>query len=527
MSSYIKGAGILAAGGLIAKLLGLFFKIPIGRILDSFGYGLYYNSYNIYNLLLTISIVGIPVAISKMIAERASVKNYYGVYSVFRLSMTVLVIIGGISSALLYFGANWIIDVANWDEGTYYAIVGLALAPFFVSIMCSIRGFFQGMQLMVPSAISQIIESVVRVIFGISLCYYLTVNYGQAMGAGGASAGATVAALVTMLFLLFTFYLFMKDFGKKVIRSKDNFKRESNRSLLKRLVQIAVPVTLASAVISLFGLVNSFTYVSRLGVAGINLKNATIMFGDFGLAQTMVNVPLTFSSAMAVTLVPAISASYALKDMNSISRKTEQGIRVMLLLSLPCAIGLSMYAIPIFELLFPTAKYGGEVLKYLAYSIVFIMVTNTLQSVLQALDKFMIPVWNLFIGLLVKLVLNYIFIAIPSINIYGLVISNIGAYMVSTMLNYRAIKRSINLKLNFKQTFVKPLTASLIMALAGINVFRLVSSLLGSNIGVLISIVICALVYFAALILLKGLSQQELALLPGGKRLIKLLRRFI
>ncbi|WP_193708278.1 putative polysaccharide biosynthesis protein [Alkalibaculum sporogenes] len=525
MSSYIKGAGIIATGGIIAKLLGLFFKVPIGRILGDFGFGLYYNSYNIYNLLLTVSIVGVPVAISKMISERASVKNYYGLYSVFKLSMTVLLLIGGISSAVLYFGAHWIIDIANWHPDTYYAIIGLSAAPFFVSIMCAIRGFFQGMQMMTPSAISQIIESIVRVIFGIGLCLYLTQSYGLAMGAGGASAGATIGAILTTLFLLFALSLFMKSFRKNINESKKIFKKESNRAILKRLTQIAVPVTLASAVVSLFGIINSFTYVPRLQVAGFNIDTATSMFGDFGRAQTMINVPLTFSAAMVITLVPAISASFALNDIKSIRRKTELGIRVMLLISLPCAVGLSIYADPIFELLFPASQYGGEILKYLSYSTVFIMITNTLQSVLQGLDKFMVPVKNLFIGLIVKFILNYIFIAIPSINIYGLVISNIGAYAVSTLLNYISIKKCLKIKLNINQTVVKPLTASLIMAIVGMKIFNVVSTTTGENIGVLISITLCVVVYFVALILLKGLTREELLLLPGGRKIIGMFKK--
>ncbi|WP_303862928.1 polysaccharide biosynthesis protein [Alkalibaculum bacchi] len=527
MSSYIKSAGILAIGGIISKLLGLFFKIPIGRILDSFGYGLYYSSYNIYNLLLTVSIVGIPVAISKMIAERASVKNYYGVYNVFKLSMILLIVIGSVSSTFLYFGANWIIQLADWDEGTYYAIIGLAAAPFFVSIMCAIRGFFQGMQMMTPSAISQIIESFVRVIFGIGLCIYLTSQYGQAQGAGGASAGASIAAAATTIFLLFAMNVFLKDFKRPIEKSKKKFKRESYRALLKRLVNIAVPVTLASAFVSLFGLINSFTYVSRLGVAGIDQKMATILFGDFGLGQTMINVPLTFSSAMSLTLVPAISTSFAIKNMESIRHKTELGIRTMLLISLPCAVGLSIYSQPIFDLLFPSAHNGGAILRYLAYSVVFIMVGNILQSVLQALDKFRIPVFNLFIALIVKFVLNYILMAIPSINIYGMVISNIGAFAVTSILNYIAIKRTVNIQINVSQTIIKPLIASGIMGAFGVYIYNLFSNFLPNSINVLIAIVLCVIVYFTVLVLIKGITKGELALMPGGKKIIDRFGRMI
>jgi len=520
LSSYIKSAGILAIGGIISKLLGLFFKIPIGRILDSYGYGLYYNSYNIYNLLLTMSIVGIPVAISKMIAERASVKNYHGVYNVYKISMAVLIVIGGASSAFLFFGADWIIKAADWDQGSYYAIIGLAAAPFFVSIMCAIRGFFQGMQMMKPTAISQIIESFVRVIFGITLCIYLTNEFGQAQGAGGASAGASIAAVATTIFLIFTFVVFMRDFSKKMKNSKDKFKKESSKKILKRLFDIAVPVTLASAFVALLGIVNSFTYVSRLGVAGIDSKMATILFGDFGLGQTMINVPLTFSSAMSLTLVPAVSASFALNDIPSIRRKTELGIRVMLLISLPSAIGLSIYSQPIFDLLFPAAHSGGAILKYLAFSVIFIMIGNILQSVLQALDKFRIPVINLFIALIVKYILNYVLMSIPDIHIFGMVISNIGAFAVTALLNYIAIKRYVEIRLDTLQTIIKPLIASTIMGAFGIIFYRILSGIIPSGINVLISISLCIIVYFVTLILIKGITREELILMPGGKKII-------
>src|SRR5699024_3971488 len=155
----------------------------------------------------------------------------------------------------------------------------------------------------------------------------------------------------------------------------------------------------ASAVVSLFGMVNSSMYVPRLGIAGISREVATSMFGDFGLSQTMVNVPLTFSTAMAATLVPAVSASYALRDRHAIRRKTEGRLRVMLLISLPCAVRLSVFSQTIFDFLFPYSVYGGVILQYLAWSVIFIMISNPLQIILQAIDNFTIPVINLAIAL--------------------------------------------------------------------------------------------------------------------------------
>lgn len=525
--SYIKGAGIIAAGGLIAKLLGLFFKIPIGRILDSFGYGLYYNSYNIYNLLLTISIVGIPVAISKMVAERASVKNYYGVSRVFNISMIFLIVVGTITSLIMFFGANAIINIAGWDKNTYYSLIGLALAPFFVSILCGFRGFFQGMQLMAPSAISQIIEAFARVFLGIGLCIYLTNNLGQPEGAGGASSGALWGALAAALFLAFSWYVYMGDFKKDIKRSQSIFPRESTKKLFKRLLQIAIPVTIASAIVSLFGIINSFTYVSRLQSAGIGIRQATIMFGDYGLAQTMINVPLTFSAAMSITLVPAISESFALKNKEMIKYKTEMGIWLILLISLPCAIGLSVFSQPIFQLLFPNSVYGGGILTYFAFSTILIMFANTLQSVLQGLDKLTSPVKHLIPGLIVNYIFNYIFVSIPAINIYGLVISNIAAYLVVATLNYISVKKYTGVKIHLVQTVVKPVIASLAMGISGVLIYKLLNLFAGNGISVLVSIALCIIIYVVALIGIKGITQDELSVLPARNKLRKILEKYV
>lgn len=523
--SYIKGASIIAVGGIIAKLMGLFFKVPIGRILDGYGMGLYNNSYSIYNLMLTISIIGVPVAISKMIAERASERNYQGVMQVFRVSMSVLFLVGALTTALLYFGANAIMTFANWEPETYYSILGLAFAPFLVALMSGLRGFFQGMQLMTPTAMSQIVEAFVRVIFGISLCYYLTNTFGQPEGAGGASSGALFGAIGAFAFLAFAWYVFMKDFNKTLKKQTGVFPKESNKAILKRLGQIAVPVTMTSAIVSLFGLVNAFTYVSRLALAGVDTHTATIMWGDYGLTQTMINVPFTFSTAMSITLVPAISESFAQRSKIGIQHKTELGIRVILLIGLPCAIGLSVFSQEIFDLLFPNSVYGGSILQYFAFSTILIMFANTLQSILQGVDRFNLPMFHLLPGLAVNLVFNYIFVPIPGINIYGLVISNIAAYLVICLLNYRSVRRITGVRIHPVQTLLKPAFASLVMGGAGQLFYKLLRNVAGNGVSVLIAIVLCIGAYFGILILIKGLTEEEIQMMPGHNRIMKLFKR--
>ena len=182
-SSFLKGASILAAAGILSRLLGLFFKIPLYQLVGSYGIGIYGNVTNIYNLLLMISTIGLPVAISKMVSENIAKNEYATAHRVFKISLAILILMGVASSIFLFFGAEWIIETANWTAESYPAIVAIALSPFFISICAAYRGFFQGFQIMTPTAISQIVEQIIRVFLGVLLCWVFASSFGIRMNA--------------------------------------------------------------------------------------------------------------------------------------------------------------------------------------------------------------------------------------------------------------------------------------------------------------------------------------------------------
>ena len=518
-SNYLKGASILAAAGILSRLLGLFFKIPLYHMVGSYGNGIYANVTNIYNLLLMVSTVGIPLAISKMVAENIAKGEYKTAHRVFKLSMFALVIMGAISSLFLLFGADWIIETANWTSESYPAIIAVAPAPLIISVCSAYRGFFQGFQIMTPTAVSQIVEQIIRVILGVVLCWILVSAFGIGMGVGGAVFGATVGGLVAAIFLGYLYKSFVKQ-NHRLLRKRTGRRQRSNKALLKRLLIISIPVTLTAALVSMFSTVDSFIYVSRLGLAGFDAVEATIMFGDFSNAEILINLPLILSGTLAIAMIPTISESFAIRDRKETNKKIVLSIRIILLLAFPSCIGLSVLSYGIFDLLFPGSPYGGAILSTLSYATIFMMLSNTFQSILQSIDRFRVPLINLGVAIILRFVTGWIFLAIPAINIYGIVISSIITFAYLTVANFLSVRRFTGVEIDFFHTLIKPLFAALVMGLATSIVFKGVSSFAGIFLGLLVALVVGACVYAVIMILVKGITEEEIGYLPGNQYLI-------
>ena len=253
--SWVKGAAILAAAGIFVRLIGILFRIPISNLVGSYGNGIFSNVFSIYSLLLMVSTVGFPVAVSKMISENVAIGDFRAVTNVFKVSLLTLFVLGGLSSLFLFFGASWLIGVTNWPSESIYAIQGIAFSPLIVAVCSVYRGYFQGFQNMLPTAISQVIEQVVRIVLGVFLCWYCVVMLQNvSLGVGGAYLGTTISSLAACLLLIVWHFYFTRK--HKTLLLKTSRKTPlSRKRILKRLVLIAVPVTLTSAMITFFSFV--------------------------------------------------------------------------------------------------------------------------------------------------------------------------------------------------------------------------------------------------------------------------------
>lgn len=465
----IKGAVILAIAGLTAKFLGIFFKIPLQRLIHDEGMGIFGLPYPIYTIMLSISIIGLPAAVSKMISEKMAIGDYEGVKKVFRISFLIIIGLGILSSCLLFFGAKWIIKLLAWPQETYYSIMGLALAPFFVSIMSAFRGYFQGMQIMTPTAISQIIEQIGRVFIGVGLAY-MYIERGIGYAAGAASFGATAGAFFGALLLFFYYLKKRKNFI--VLRSHAYNKDNNTLRIIRRLIWLAIPITFGAILSSVMGLMDAIIVPGRLLKAGYTLEGATVLYGRLtGKAVTLMNVPLTFSTAVAVSLVPAISEAKSKKNLKELKEKAQSGIKMTILITLPATIGLSLLATPIIHLLWGKNEAGGDILTILAFNILFIALAQILTSILQGMNRVFVPVRNLFIGVIIKMIISYVLLG-THLNIIGAVIGSIWGYLTVVVLNYIEIKKLLFFKLSIKEMVIKPVVATISMGIIVISMFN-------------------------------------------------------
>lgn len=513
-NSFIKGAVILGAAGLAAKLMGLFFRWPVTMLIGDEGIGIYQLAYPVYMFIIGI-MSGFPIAISKMVSERMALGKKQQAFFVFKSSFLILLIMGMLSSLLLYICAPFLIKALRWRKDSYYTLVAVAFAPLFVAIMSSFRGYFQGLQMMMLPAASQIVEQLGRVAIGVGLTYLL-LPYGISFSAAGASFGACAGAMAGCA-LLITGYI--KNKNHMVLYSQEN-RGQSMSDIIRELISIAIPISLGMTVGSIMSLIDSVVVPSRLLAAGFSERTATELYGQLtGKAHVLVNVPLTFSMALSTSLVPAMSEVKALRNVNKIKTRAENAVKLSLILGLPSAAGLFVLADPILHLIFPGRSEGVEVLQVLSASVVFIVLAQTLVGILQGVGNVTAPVKNLMIGALVKLLLVYILTPMPLLNVRGAAISSIAGYFVAAVLDLKDVMRYTYFDFDIDRDFLRPLLSTIVMAMAVYFVYNKTIVYSGSSgTSTIISVITGIIVYVVMLLISGAVSLKEIGNIAAYKR---------
>lgn len=535
--TFLQGAVVLGIAGLIIKVMGAVFRIPLANIIGDTGMGYYQTAYPVYVLLLTLSTAGVPVAISRMVAERNAVGNTYESYRVFRISFVLLFAIGISSSAVLFFGAGTIVDQLG-NPGAELAMMSIAPALLFVPIMASFRGFFQGLQNMKPTALSQIVEQLFRVAAGLTLAVVL-VNKGLEYAAAGASFGATAGAMAGLIAVVGLF-LFHRHSIFKGITPPLGGSTEKGSSILIQVLAIAVPITIGAAIMPIMNTIDLAIVIKRLMASGFTPDAANSLYGQLtGMAGPLINFPQVLTQAIAMSLVPAVAAAYKRRETDFLRYNVELGLRTALIIGLPCALGLMTLSEPIMLLLYPaqraSAVSAAPSLFILSAGVIFLATVQTLTGVLQGIGKQLIPVKNLAIGALVKVLLTYYLTAIPAVNIRGAAIGTVCAYITASILNLIAVRRYTGVGFDPGLTVIKPMAAGLTMSIVVYAVQRLFYIVLSNNtdsinmanaLATAVSILIGAMVYIFMLIATKAITSEELKLLPKGEKLIRIFSRF-
>ncbi len=528
--NFVKGAAILGVAGLVVKILGAIYKIPLTDLIGTEGMGYFQPAYNIYNLLLAISLAGFPTAIARLISEKRALGNYRGAHQVYSVSLLIMFIIGMISSIIILLFAKPIMGFMG-STSSYYSLVALVPALLIVPILSSYRGFFQGAQEMVPIALSQVFEQVFRISVGFFLAYTL-VNSGLDKAAAGATFGASVGSVIALLVAL-GFFMKRKKVTEDEINSAPCNELDTNKNIINKLLRIAIPITIGASIAPLMGIADNYFVFNRMAIFGYTEAEIAKMYGELSsMAHTLINFPQVFSTAIAMSLVPVLTEAYSMKDKVKLNKTSDMGVKISLIIALPCGVGIFMLAVPILALLFPSVgaeahASAGVLLQILAIGVIFLIMVQAFTSMLQSVNKQMIPVKNLFFGLIIKIVLSYILIAIPSINVKGAAISTVAAYLVVALLNFIDIKKYTTIRMtSFIKLSALPLLSTVLMAVAVWVVFNFGGMIISSqNLLTLVSIAIGGLVYLIALFATGAITKADLEFIPMGSKISRFVRK--
>ena len=586
-NTFFGGAAILAMGILVVKVIVLFYKIPLVNIIGSEGSADFNNAYNIYSVLLTISTAGLPVAVSKMVSEANALGRQNQVHKVFRLSLAAFLTLGVVSFLIMYFGSEQLAGMMH-DSLAAAGIRALAPAVICVGCLSAFRGYAQGHGNMTPTAVSQILEALCKLVIGLGLAYWL-VRAGQPshVAAAGAITGVTVGTILALAYMIFNFV------STRMREEKDTQDApDSARRILSTLMKIAIPITISSSMVGIVTVIDSALVqgqiqkvlisdpdswalyqqvvdfapleaardawqqavssgaaaeaVSQLyGAVELAAENISrSLYGNYSGALTIYNLPLSLMAAITASVIAAVSAALARRDRRGAARITGSALRITALLAFPMGVGLFVLGTPIIRLIFPEldASVAGPLLSTLGIASIFVCLMLVCNSVLQAHGFINLPVVIMALGGVVKIVTNYNLVAVPTIGISGAPVGNVLCFGLCMVLDLVVIARVIHGRPDYLPLLAKPAAAAGVMGLGAWAVYGLLSKLLsyeevtqagetiqtlgktGNGIAVMGAILIAVIIYAVLVVALRAISREDLSLMPKGDKIAKILR---
>ncbi len=518
-TSFISGAAILMAANLLVKVIGLAFKVPLTYLIGEDGMGHFSDAYTMYTWMFVLATAGLPVAISKMVSESSALGNTTELRRIFRVSVLTLSLLGIIGTAVLYWGADSFASLIGNPKAAA-GIRAIAPAMFFVAIMSAFRGFFQGRQNMTPTAVSEVSEALGKLVIGYLLAYLLLPR-GLEIAAAGAVAGVTGGAFLGAVVLFLLFSIKRRSFFPKTTSAAD---ARTSGALFRRLIGIAVPITIGASVFSLTTVIDMAMIKRSLLSAGFSPEAAVRLWGSYsGYAVPIFNMPPTLLTAISISLVPAVASSYISGRKEHAKESVKSAIRITTLFALPCSAGVALLAEPILYGIYDNIN-AAPMLSILGWAIVFVSLVQVTNAILQAVGKVYLPVLHMVLGGIVKIIINHALVSSPAINICGAPIGTIVCYALILILNLFAIRRAVGVRYNLSDMLLKPLFATLIMGGVTLLVYRFCIPL-GRVINLVPPILAAIFTYFILLFSLRAVKEADIRLLPKGDTLVRLLKR--
>lgn len=550
--SFMNNVTVILISQILVKLLGAVYRMVITNV-DGFGdqgNGLYNVGFQIYTLLLAISSVGIPNAISKMTSERIALNDYKGAHKIFKTALVLFSIIGFAASLILFFGADLFAGLIHYERSQN---VMRALAPslLFVCVSSVIRGYFTGMKNMRATSNSQVLEQIFKctlTIVFVYACAFIIPDQNPdktPLMAAWANFATSAATVISMLYLMYFYYKRKSGIQEKIKNSTGETLSLSGRRLMIGILMISIPISLGSIITAINRVIDTATISRGIEIAfnslipshgstgaiinptasQLNLEIERLS-GLLSKSDILYNMPLAVNFAFSTVLVPSVAGALAVKNYKEASSKISYSLLVSILIILPCAIGLITLAQPVYKIIYFNAPEGYDLLQLVSVSLIFAALAQTMTGSLQGLGKVYVPAISLLFGCAAKIILNVLLIRIPSVNIYGAAISSIACQFISCAICFIVLARNCRLEISPVKYIFKPLLAGIVMGIVAVGLYKLIIMFTGMSFvtnlaATVITIVFAAIVYFFMVFALKILSEEEIRQLPAGNKIYK------
>ncbi len=542
---------ILAVASILVRVIGLLYRIPMVRIIGREGMGVYANAFEVYNIALILSSYSIPLAVSKLVAVRSYNKEHRNSYRVFLSAMIFAVTVGLIATLIVFFGANILATLLFDSPDTALPLKILAPTIFVFSVMGVLRGFYQGKNTMIPTAVSQVLEQIINAIVSVAASWILMKNYSaapnmSAYGAAGGTFGTFAGALVALLFLLFVFMIYKPVLNKQMRRDTTEH-RESYSDIFKLLILTIAPIILSQTVYQISGLIDSSLFghimkgkvIASFDLPVLLVEGATA--GQYYLEKfrntligiysneyrLLTNVPVAIATAIGTAIVTTVSADMARGRIDSICHKVHAAVKFNMIIAIPAAIGMAVLAAPFMALIFrDTFVLSTNLMMLGSISIVFYAYSTVSSSILQGINQMKLPVIHSAISLGVHVIIVFLLLYFTPLSTYALVIGNVTFPMVVCILNWIALARHLGYQQEIIKTFVIPTVSAGLMGVVTYFAYQGLMLWIGNMlVSTILAFILALIIYFALLIFMKGVNEEELSFIPKSGAIIHVLKK--
>ena len=525
--NYMYGAAILTMGVVIMKVLGAIYKIPIANIIGDDGYSMFLAAYNVYYVFFILATAGLPIALSRLISEAKAEKRPMQAKRTFSVAWWTFFAIGLLCTAIMFFGAEFLATDILHNPEAAPSIKAMAPALLLVCLLSAYRGYCQGYGNMIPTTVGQVLEVLFKVIAGLALALFIVRSgFDKPYASAGAISGVTVGSLVALLYMM--------AYKAKNYRDTPEGKPDipdSRLKIFRYFMRIGIPIALGSCVMALLNLVDSSLCMGRLqSAAGFSLDEAQVLYGVYGKAQNLFNLPAAFITPLTISVVPAIAAAIVRGEDDNATKISEDSMRIAAALSMPMGIGLAVLCEPIMKIMYPTSHSSGPVLLLImGLASIFVCLLLMENAVLQASGKEKYTMYTMIAGGAVKIGVNWFLVANPRINIYGAPIGTLASYFVMCAMNYVFMCVTLDKNPRLWKIVSGPLAASLVMGAGAWAVYGLAAKFVGVEswlkmaVCMMAGVAVAVVIYVVCVVCMRVITKEDMNLIPGGGKLAKLL----